>query len=131
MNDGERRFEVVDPEVLRRRREWVALILGGLLLLALAGAVAWRLRPAQGSADDVPLVAEHAVAQQLHSRGVLHFSSPGEVQVAPISAGQFLVRGWVVDVAADGRSWRYFYSVTVMVGSSEYTARDVSVMEQY
>jgi hypothetical protein len=132
MNDGEEQWpEDVDPDMLRRRRERVALILGGLLLFSLAGLLAYWLRPAQTSADEVPLVAEHAVAQQLHARGALHFSPPAEVQVVPVSAGQYLVRGWVMDVAAGGQSWRYLYTVTVIVGSSEYTVRDVSVMEQY
>lgn len=124
-------LEAVDPEVLRRRRGRIALVAGGLLLFGFLGVLAYWLKPPASFADDVPLAAEYAVAQHLQIHGKLHFNPVSDAQVTRESTGQYLVRGWVKDVASDGRTWSYLYSVTVIDGQSEYTFRDVTVMEQY
>jgi len=124
-------LEAVDPEVLQRRRQKIVLVLGGLLLFAVVGGLAYWLSPRLSSSDDLPLAAQVAVSHQLQARGKLLFNSASEAQVVPQAPGQFLVRGWVRDIAADGRSWNYFYSVTVVVGQSDYTFRDISVTEQF
>jgi hypothetical protein len=132
MSDGEEQWlDDVDPEVLRRRRGRIALILGGLLLFSAAGVLAYWLRPDQSDAAKVPLAAQYAISRQLNDHGALHFNPPAEAQVVAVSKSEFLVRGWVTDLASDGRKRSYWYSVIVVEGASDYTFRDISVVEQY
>jgi hypothetical protein len=126
-------LEAVDPEVLRRRRERIALILGGVLLFLLAGLLSYSLRPTKPPKDDVLLAAQYGVRRELEVHGSLHFNSSTDAQVQALSEQEFLVRGWVQDVAPDGRVWLYLYHATVDIDSNrgEYHVHDISVLPQY
>jgi hypothetical protein len=132
-DNDEKWLDAVDPEVLRRRRERIALIVGGIVVLALAAVLAWSLRPPKMPDNWVLMAAEGAVRREIISRGSLFFSPPGDTQVTSTGQNQFLVRGWVMQVADDGRSWAFLYYGTVDLDANRgvATVHDLSILPEY
>jgi hypothetical protein len=140
MSDAEERWlEVVDPEVLRRRRERLALLAGALLVFATAIVIAVTLNKADtGSASDVYLAAQGAVASQLAPKGRLDFSSQRETRIECVSGDsasgpqQYLVRGWVHDIAAGGQVAAYLFTAYVDRDPATHTdtVHGISVLPQ-
>jgi hypothetical protein len=120
MNESrERWLEAVDPEVLRRRRERLGLIVGGLVVFAIVIAVAFELNKTDsGAVSNVYLAAQGAVSSQMTPKGKLRFSTLNETQVTQIagdSSGpqRFLVRGWVQDVTESGQVETSMFTLVV------------------
>ena len=120
--------------MLLRRRERLALTIGGVLLLAIVGTAAWWFeRPAASPTAELARTAEYAVANHLHVRGTLHFNTAEEAQITQKSNTVYEVRGWVSDVGPDGITQSYFYFVTLErdPGHNQDRVVQISVVEQY
>jgi len=127
-------LEEVDPQVLRRRRERIVLILGAVVLFGLFGLLARYLyREPSASTDELLQVAHNAVRARINPNGQLHFSTAAESQVMSVGGERYEVRGWVQDVMESGKGAAYLFTVTLDrdVNRNGYTLVDVSVIEQY
>lgn len=114
MNSVEEKWlDGLDPEVLRRRRERVALIAGALLLFAIAGVLAYLLNRSHTSTDDILLAAQYGVRRSMDFQGQLMFNTPQEAQIVPLGDQKYEVRGWVVEIGGNGTARSYFYSLVV------------------
>jgi hypothetical protein len=121
MSDGEGQWlETVDPEVLRRRRERVALIAGAVVVFAIAIAIAIALnRSDSGALSSVYMAAQEAISSQLAREGKLRFSSMDETQIVQAEGDpgsdrqRYMVRGWVQDVAHGGEVKSYLFTAWV------------------
>jgi hypothetical protein len=119
MSDNhERPLETVDPEVLRRRRERLGLIAGGLVVFAIAGAIAFELnKPDSSAASNVYVAAQGAISSQITPKGKLRFIPMNETQITRTGdsggAQRFMVRGWVQDVTDGGQVQTYMFTVLV------------------
>jgi len=127
-------LEAIDPEVLLRRRERMALAIGGVVLLLLVLGAAYLFnRPGPPPGNDVLGAAEYAVANSIKPRGTLHFNSLEEAQITQKAPNLYEVRGWVMDLAPTGESQIYIYVATVQRDENRKSdrVRDISVVPEY
>lgn len=123
----------LNPEVLLRRRERMALTIGGIVVLVLVAAAAYLFnRPGPPPEGEILRAAQYAVANAVNARGRLHFNAPEETQISKIGDNVFEVRGWVLDVSESGIGRGYLFVVTVVHDSNKKLdyVRNVSVAEQ-
>jgi hypothetical protein len=124
-------LEAVDPEILRRRRERIVLLLGAVVVLFLAVTLAYYNRPRPAPPDEMLHAVQYAIRHTILVRGTLFFNSAVDAQVVHLDDNRFEVRGWVQDVNADGFSWTYLYDAKVEPRQSDYNVYDVTVVPQF
>jgi len=112
----------VDPEVLRRRRKYVALAIGAIIVVVVAGLIAYRSIIPRPGINQIIVIAQSTVQNRIqslmHTSGTLWFSPKEQTTVRALNETDYEVRGWVRFVAPDGEAIEYLYSVKIRVDES-------------